>query len=133
MFVDADIFVSGDRLRGVISWALNFRDDGAFNSHFIRTGLLAAVRASVTDGNGLSCTVESGCSIIAEGGAALVTGRNIGTNADRTISSSESSDEFSLFELISMDEFILCDMLFVDGGLDDDGREDAGDKRDELK
>lgn len=73
--------------------------------------------------------------MIADGGGAFVfvIGRKIGTNADRTISSSESSDEFSWFELISMDEFILCDMLFVDGGLDDDGRDDAGDNRDELK
>lgn len=132
MFVDADIFVSGDRLRGANSWAPNFRDDGAFKSHLGRGGLVT-VRESTTGGDGLSCTVESGISIMAAGGAAFVTGRIIGTNADRTISSSESSDEFSLFELISIDEFILCDMLFVDGGLEDDGRDEAGDKRDELK
>lgn len=139
MFVDADIFVCGERLLGAISCVLNFRDDGAFKSHFCRGGLLDVdiidAVSLLLNGDGLSCTVESGISIIAGGGGAFVfvIGRSIGTNADRTISSSESSDEFSWFEFISMDEFILCDMLFVDGGLDDDGRDEAGDSRDELR
>lgn len=112
-------FVSGDLDFGAISCP-GFRDEGAFSSHFGR----------FVASTGLSCTVESGISII--GGGLIGGGLNIGTKADFTISSSDSSDEFSLLELISMEEFILFDILVVDGGLEDDGREDAGDKRDEL-
>lgn len=64
-------------------------------------------------------------------------GRRIGTNADFTTSigsSSESSSECSWLEPISIDEFIFIEILCADdGGLDDDGRDDAGDKRDELR
>lgn len=81
---------------------------------------------------GLSCTVESGMLTI----GLLMTGRRIGTNADLTTSmcsSSESSSDCSWFELISIDEFIFIEILCADeGGLDDDGRDEAGDNRDEL-
>lgn len=55
----------------------------------------------------------------------------MGTNADLTTSicsSSDSSDSFS------MEVFIFIGSLCADdGGLDDDGRDDVGDKRDVLK
>lgn len=65
---------------------------------------------------------------------ALGFGRKIGTNADLTTSicsSSESSDSAT-----STDSLCLIVMVMLccdDGGLDDDGLDEAGDKRDVLK
>ena len=58
-------------------------------------------------------------------------GLRIGTNADLTTSICSSSDSS---DSLSMDMFILIRSLCADdGGLDDDGRDDVGDKRDVLK
>lgn len=124
--------MAGDRTRGAISCA-GFRDDGAFNSHF-DVDLGGVSGEDLADS---TSTVESAFSNfgIVDTHDVLL---SIGTNADLTTSicsSSESSaaDEFSWHELISNDEFIFIDILCVDGGLDDDGRDDAGDRCAELK
>lgn len=110
------IFVSGDRgPPGAISWA-GLRDDGAFKSHFGRSFV----------GMG-SCTVESAIPMM---DCVLLGLRwRIGTNADFTTSicsSSESSE--SCVDCTSADVFIFAEILCADdGGLEDDGLDDAGD------
>lgn len=115
------IFVSGDRgLPGAISWA-GLRDEGAFRSHFGRSFV----------GMG-SCTVESAMPMM---DCVLVGLRwRIGTNADFTTSicsSSESSE--SWVDCTSIDMLTFADILCADdGGLEDDGLDDAGDSLEVL-
>lgn len=59
----------------------------------------------------------------------------IGTKADLTTSmcsSSESSEEFSCVDVMSREELILL-WECVDGGLEEDGRDEAGERCAELR
>lgn len=113
--------VSGDRGPvGAVSCIPDFRDDGAFKSHRTRGADDVSIWSVMV--------VESATPTIdwADG-----FGLKIGTNADFTTSicsSSESSDSF-----ISIVMFILISLCADDGGLEDDGRDDVGDKRDVLR
>lgn len=124
-------FVStvGECGRGAVS-CIGLREDGALSSYF--SAVLSRDGDDVSDI--LSSTVESAFSCLAGPNAA--DRLRIGTNADLTTSicsSSESSEEFPWMELISSEELILWDMLCDDGGLDEDGRDEAGERRDELR
>lgn len=122
--------VSPDDLAAV-SCIIGFRDDGALSSHFM-AGTVIRLTVLVSSKSMASSTVESAFSNLGID-VAVVDRLSIGTKADFTTSmgsSSESSDEWSCIEFISSDEFIFIDILCWDGGLDDDGRDEAGDRRD---
>lgn len=109
------ILVSGDRRPvGAVSCNASFRDDGTFKSHRTRGDFTASIWPLMV--------VESA---IPTTDWAIGFGLKIGAKVDFTTSIGSSSK--------STDSFIFIASLFTDDdGLDDDSRDDVGDKRDVL-